>query len=308
MELELHQLELKYERLRIFEPGRQARLLASLSEQGQRGPVLVVRAEEADRYVLIDGYRRVAALKRLGSDVVETVVLEMREAEALIYDHRQGCRAKRSAIEDGWLIKELVEQCGLGLQEVALKLGRSKSWVSRRLGLVDVLPSSVQALVRSGQLCAHGAMRYLVPLARANAEACERLAAGIRRQRLSARQMRDLYVGWRGADEQERQRIEQDPLLYLKAVAAVEQVEPEDEQDKKRREMLRDLDALVGACRRAGRRMQDGFEGLAHPGYRGKLSRGWRQARLAFEGLSERMEEAIDAGCGHEDGSVAAQE
>jgi hypothetical protein len=38
MELELHQLELKYERLRIFEPGRQARLLASLSEQGQRGP------------------------------------------------------------------------------------------------------------------------------------------------------------------------------------------------------------------------------------------------------------------------------
>lgn len=46
MELELHQLELKYERLRIIEPGRQSRLLAALSEQGQRSPVLVVGAGE----------------------------------------------------------------------------------------------------------------------------------------------------------------------------------------------------------------------------------------------------------------------
>jgi len=307
MELELHQLELKYARLRIFEPGRQARLLASLSEQGQRGPVLVVRAAGPDRYVLIDGYRRVAGLARLGMDVVEAVVLEMSEAEALIYDHRQGCRPRRSAIEDGWLIKELVEQCGLSMQEVAVRLGRSKSWVSRRLGLVEVLPETMLELVRSGQICAHAAAKYLVPLARANAGSCERLACGIRGQRLSARQVRDLYVGWRVADEEERLRIEQEPLLYLKAVAEVGLARPEDEQDKKRREMLLDLDALVGICRRAGRRMQAGVEGVAHPGYRGKLSRGWRQARLAFEELGERMEEAIDAGRGHEDGGVAAQ-
>lgn len=306
MELELHQVELKYERLRIFESGRQSRLLASLSEQGQRGPVLVVRCEQPDRYVLIDGYRRVAALKRLGADVVEAVVLEMSETEALIYDHRQSCRPRRSAIEDGWLIKELVEQCGLGLQEVALRLGRSKSWVSRRLGLIVVLPDTVQGMVRSGQLCAHGAMRYLIPLARANSGSCERLAIGIRGQKLSTSQMRELYVGWRVADEQERIRIEQEPLLYIKAVAEVGPAESEDEQDKKRREMLRDLDALAGICRRAGWRLRGGVEGIAHPGYRGKLSRAWRQALLAFEELSERMEEVIDAGRGHEDGGAEA--
>ncbi len=38
---------------------RQSKLLAALSEQGQRSPVLVVGAGEPNRYVLIDGYRRV---------------------------------------------------------------------------------------------------------------------------------------------------------------------------------------------------------------------------------------------------------
>lgn len=307
MELELHRLELKYERLRIIEPGRQSRLLAALSEQGQRSPVLVVGAGEPNRYVLIDGYRRVAALRRLSADVVEAVVLEMSEAEALIYDHRQGCRARRSALEDGWLIKELVEQCGLGLQEVASRLGRSKSWASRRLGLVEVLPDEVQALVRKGQLCAHGAMKSLVPLARANAASCVKLAAGIRAQRLSARQLNLLYVGWRVADETERERIEQQPMLYLKAVAAVEQGEAEDEQDKRRRALVEDLDTLVGVSRKVCRRLRGGVEGMDHPGYRFKFNRAWRQAQLSFEELTERVEEAADVGRGHEDGGAAAE-
>ena len=44
MELELHQLEMKYERLRIVDLGRQARLVASLTEHGQQNPVLVTSA------------------------------------------------------------------------------------------------------------------------------------------------------------------------------------------------------------------------------------------------------------------------
>jgi len=305
LELELHQLEMKYERLRIADPGRQARLLASLTENGQQSPVLVVDVE-SDRYVLIEGYRRVSALRRLGSDTVEAVVLQMSEEEALIFCHRQQQASGRSALEDGWLIRELVEFFGLSLQEAGVKLGRSKSWVSRRLGLVRELPDAVQELVRAGRLCAHAAMKYLVPLARANSKDCIKLAEGIRGRRLSAREVRDLYVAWKLADDGERRRIVDNPLLYLKASEEVSRP-AEDPEEAKRDALLRDMDVLCGVCHRARRRVREAEGKLDHPTYRRRLKQGWRESRLAFERLDELMEEGLRAGCGHEDGSAETE-
>jgi len=57
MELEFHQLERRYEALRVLSPPRERRLLASLEERGQQQPIIVVRHGEApDRYVVVDGY------------------------------------------------------------------------------------------------------------------------------------------------------------------------------------------------------------------------------------------------------------
>ena len=44
MELEFHQLELRYERLRVQQPARERRLLASLADAGQQMPIVVVTA------------------------------------------------------------------------------------------------------------------------------------------------------------------------------------------------------------------------------------------------------------------------
>ena len=50
---------------------RQRRLLASLADGGQQTPIVVVASEgQADRYVVIDGYKRIAALEQLGRDTV----------------------------------------------------------------------------------------------------------------------------------------------------------------------------------------------------------------------------------------------
>lgn len=76
--------------------------------------------------------------------VVEAVVLELPEAEAMVVGHRLDNTRQRSALEEGWLLQELREHHDLQLQDLACKLDRSKSWVSRRLALVRVLPVSVQ--------------------------------------------------------------------------------------------------------------------------------------------------------------------
>src|SRR6516225_978473 len=87
MQLEFHQLELRWEHLRVRHPARQRRLVASLAESGQQVPIVVVAAEDqADRYVVIDGYKRIAALQQLGRDTVEAVVWPMSEAAAVLLD------------------------------------------------------------------------------------------------------------------------------------------------------------------------------------------------------------------------------
>ena len=63
-EIELHQLDQRYAALRRRDARRERALLASLSEIGQQAPVVVVR-DAGERWVLVDGYKRVRALVKL---------------------------------------------------------------------------------------------------------------------------------------------------------------------------------------------------------------------------------------------------
>ena len=63
------------------------------------------------------------------------------------------------------------------------------------------LPEAVQQHVQAGHLAAHGAMKYLVPLARANATDCLQLAAAIVPHHLSTRQIGRLYRTYVGGPD-----------------------------------------------------------------------------------------------------------
>src|SRR5690606_21864727 len=65
MDLELHQLDRRYEALRTTSRERDSRVLASLARDGQQLPVVVVAAAETNRYVLVDGYKRVRGLNKI---------------------------------------------------------------------------------------------------------------------------------------------------------------------------------------------------------------------------------------------------
>jgi len=108
MRVEFHQLERRWEHLRAPRPGKQRQLLASLAECGQQTPIVVVAAEgPADRYIVIDGYQRIAALQQLGRDTVEATVWPMTEAEAVLLDRTLRLAQPETALEIGWLLREL---------------------------------------------------------------------------------------------------------------------------------------------------------------------------------------------------------
>ena len=79
MQLEFHQLDRRWEHLRVRQPRRQRYLIASLAESGQQTPIVVVLApDQRDRYLVIDGHKRIAALQQLGRDTVEATLAPSR--------------------------------------------------------------------------------------------------------------------------------------------------------------------------------------------------------------------------------------
>jgi ParB family chromosome partitioning protein len=294
MELELHRLDLRYERLRIAHPA--GRFVASLAEHGQQQPVAAIEAPEG-RFVLIDGFRRVASLRRLGNDTVEVLVLPLSEADALMWRYRMQTAGRRSALEEAWLLRELVSSHALTQGELARRLGRSESWVSRRLDLVRVLPERVQELVQKGRLCAHGAQKCLVPLARAKRADCERLAVGLAGHTVTSRQLERLYLAWKAGDAAQRQRIVEQPLLFFNALAEAEQPEPASPDDA----LCADLEAIAGMCHRARRRLGSRSARLSLPQ---PLSAAGRAAQAAIQSLTRTLEPLLDARSGHPDGGA----
>jgi ParB family transcriptional regulator, chromosome partitioning protein len=104
MQLEFHQLERRWEHLRVRQPQRQRRLMASLAESGQQTPIVVVLSSgKRERYLVIDGYKRIAALEQLGRETIEATVGAMSAAEALLLEWTLRCTPQESALEQGWL-------------------------------------------------------------------------------------------------------------------------------------------------------------------------------------------------------------
>lgn len=215
--LNLEGLGLDYARLRIHSRTAERRLLASLEEHGQQEPI-VVAGSEGGGYVVIDGYKRVRALRALRADVVTAEVWDMPVSAALVRSYRRGAQRGLSAMEEGWLVAELVRTWPLG--EVAARLSRSKSWVSRRLGLVEGLPAMVIAAVQAGRIGAYCAARYLLPLARANAGDCSALAGKVAELGLSSRETGLLYRQYVHGRRAAWAQVLADPVRFLKAAEA----------------------------------------------------------------------------------------
>lgn len=119
-DLEIAQLRRRHADLRILDPARVSRLAASLVQEGQRSPVLVVGD------VLIDGYQRVHALTELGRDLVSAVRLELDEPDALVLAWRFETGRRKTAIEEAWLPSELLETHGRTQASLARELRRSR--------------------------------------------------------------------------------------------------------------------------------------------------------------------------------------
>lgn len=136
---------------RIFSENAIVELAGSIRRYGLLSPLIVRRTENAG-YELIAGERRLRALRLLGEEETEAVVMAACDREsALIALIENLQRENLSFFEEAEAYQALVNEHGLSREELAGRLSRSQSAVANRLRLLK-LPASVRAGIIAGGL------------------------------------------------------------------------------------------------------------------------------------------------------------
>ena len=214
---ELRQLQLgeigeRYARYRLYTPEAERAMARSLSRYGQISPVVVCEREGV--YELIDGFKRFSAarhLKLIQKLSCRLIEVDERGAKAAIYGlNRVGGRTRE--LEEAWIVHALVREDGLSQVEVAELLGRHKSWVCRRLALIEKLVPEAREKLRLGLLCPSAA-RELIRLPVGNQN---ELLPVIRREALSVPELsRVVDVLLRSSDRSQQAYVLQQPREAL---------------------------------------------------------------------------------------------
>ena len=293
MRLELHQLLAQFASLRVHEPRRLQKLIQSIERQGQLMPVVAVLADEEEvRWVLIDGYRRLEALLRLGKDLIWVDVWDCSVDKALLLCLSRGPERAWQAIEEAGLIYELSRRHSL--REIATSLERDVSWVSRRLSLFQALPGDLLEAVRQGKISLWAASRILAPLARANTAHARLLLAQLEQHPLSTRELKRLYSHYQQANQVQRERLVRDPGLFFQAL----ETHKEATQSKRLAEgpegaWCNDLTVVSQILKRLFGQVPTLFASEQVPEERKRLQQAFVQMKTRFDRLEQALDEAV---------------
>jgi ParB family chromosome partitioning protein len=160
-----------------FDEEALAELAASVREIGVLQPVLVRPAGESGTYELIAGERRWRAARRAGLAVIPAVIRttdDLGSVERALVEnlHRQDL----TPLEEAAAYQQLIEDFSMTHEQVATRVGKSRSSVTNTLRLLS-LPAAIQALLADGRLSAGHAKALLGTPDRAFQEQLARRAA-----------------------------------------------------------------------------------------------------------------------------------
>lgn len=173
---------------RRFDDAKLQELAESIRQSGVLQPLLVRRVENG--YELVAGERRLRAAKLAGLGMVPVVVRdEVDDRESLKLAMLENVqREDLNPIEEAQGYKRLIDEFGMSQQELAARLGKSRSAVANTIRLL-ALPDDLQRKIENGELSA-GHARAL--LSAGSLEEQAEIARLVRDQSLNVRETEHL--------------------------------------------------------------------------------------------------------------------
>ncbi len=150
LEVPLEQLTDNYARLRLIHPRSEEHILSSIRQFGQISPIIVNQVDNRS-YEIVDGFKRYRALKKIGKEKLEVKLLNLgrHASKASIISMNWDVRSIGD-LEEGLVLTSLYREDQLSQKEISILVGRHKSWVCRRISLIERLSHEVLEAIKIG--------------------------------------------------------------------------------------------------------------------------------------------------------------
>lgn len=193
--IELNGIDLRLEHTRLRNTSAEWSLLNSIARQGILDPLAMIGSTDSQEYVLIDGFKRYRCARKLGMGMVPAECVADDIATGIVtFIRRSEYGSGITLLEQAALIEELHRRCAMSIYDIAQRLGRSPSWVSMRLGVLDDMSALVRSSLLSGAFPARAYLYGIKGFTRVNNIGRERIDAFVAATSGKGLSTRDLFV------------------------------------------------------------------------------------------------------------------
>ncbi len=220
IKVEWHQLELRYESMRIHTDGAIRRLMLSVHAHGLLMPITVIASGVPHcPWIVIDGYLRILALKALREDLITVNVWSMDAASALLHAYKHNKSRNWDVFEEANLLQEMLTTHQYSQAKIARQLGKGTSWVSSRLQLLTDLPDFVKEAICHGSVSSWVASRILIPFARADSQHTKQFVDYLYTNAHASREISAFYEQYLRSNKKIRAELAANPSIFFKVEA-----------------------------------------------------------------------------------------
>ena len=208
MTIEIGDLDLRYERLRVKKKAEEGRLLSSIAERGIEDALEGVDVDGV--HVLLNGFVRYHCARKLGISVLPYLSLGVDEAAGIVQLLHMPKHNTLSILEEAGFVHELNKVQGLNVAQIAERVGRSKVWVCNRLKLMREVSDSIRGRLFAGAFPVYAYMQIVHPFMRINSvntKDVDEFVEALSGKKLSVRDIELLAHGYFRGPESFREQI-----------------------------------------------------------------------------------------------------
>ncbi len=211
IDIPLEKIGEKYAKLRMVNPPEEKLMSKSLEKYGQLSPI-VVCIEGKKKYELLDGFKRLHSSRKLsGVDHLKARAVSLKDHACKASILLLNSTGRIAGMEEAMIVHSLYNEDSLTQVEIGTLLNRHKSWVSRRLSLVDQLCEEVLENLRLGLIGTRIAQE-ITKLPRGNQEAA---LLAIQKHNLTTREAGLMVSGLLSHKESDHDDILNNPKKFI---------------------------------------------------------------------------------------------